>query len=104
MGRKPTGRLPGRSSAFTGEKLEYLLTKEKDFRTLPRSQFYDDVTKGFIVRYGFDLAWEENIPGMIEDWSVVDAKACLSGDELEERKQLEDKKFQELRDVSSSQL
>jgi hypothetical protein len=82
MGRKKTGNPVGRVSAFSGEKLDWLLSFENDFRTMDRSKFYNDVTKKFLTRYGYDLGFEENVPGDIQDWEPVDRKVGLDREEL----------------------
>jgi glycerol kinase len=49
MGCRKTGKLLGRESAFSGEKLEWLLQFEEDFRTMERGAFYDMVVKKFLT-------------------------------------------------------
>ncbi|KAJ7922764.1 hypothetical protein B0H13DRAFT_1865601 [Mycena leptocephala] len=90
MGRRKTGKLPGRESAFSGEKLEWLLQFEEDFRTMERGAFYDMVVKKFLTRYGYDLAVGDNVPGDIEDWVPADRKAGLNVEELAEENDFQD--------------
>jgi hypothetical protein len=99
MGRKKTGKPPGRISGFAGEKLEWLLTSENDFRTRPRGEFYDDITKQFLTRYGYDLGFEENVPGDIDAWVPVDRKAGLTGEELKKENDFQESRKKELRGV-----
>jgi hypothetical protein len=54
MGRRKNGKPPGCESAFSGEKLEWLLTFEEDFRFMECGAFYDEVMKKFLTRYGYD--------------------------------------------------
>ncbi|KAJ7181399.1 hypothetical protein C8R43DRAFT_941243 [Mycena crocata] len=83
MPRKAKGTGPGRASKFQGEKLEWLLAWEDEWRTTDdRGAFYNKVTKLFCQRYGYDLAFEVNIEGSLDDWIPVDRKAGLSGDLL----------------------
>jgi hypothetical protein len=82
MGRKKTGKTVGRESSFQGEKMEWLLTFENDFRTMGRTAFYDDISKKFLMRYGYDLPFEANVEGSIEDWQPVNRKLGLTGEEL----------------------
>ncbi|KAJ7812565.1 hypothetical protein B0H14DRAFT_3478733 [Mycena olivaceomarginata] len=45
---------------------------------MDRTKFYNDVTKKFLTRYGYDLAFKENIAGNIDDWEPEDRKKGLS--------------------------
>ncbi|KAJ7096448.1 hypothetical protein C8R44DRAFT_748894 [Mycena epipterygia] len=83
MVRKRKNKAPGHISSFQGEKLEWLTTFEHDFQTCDRTQFYDDISKNFLVRYGYDLPFDNNVEGDIDDWVLVDRKAGLSKEELE---------------------
>jgi hypothetical protein len=100
MGRKRTGKTVGRESAFNGEKLDWLLSFETDFRTMDHTKFCNDVTKKFLTRYGYDLAFEENIAGNIDDWEPEDRKKGLSGDELRVENDFQESVKKALRTVS----
>jgi hypothetical protein len=100
MGRKPNGKPRGRAPGFSGEKLDWLLGMESDFRTQNRSQFYDGAVKKFFIRYGRDLGFEQNISGNIEDWEPRDRRAGLTGTELEEELEFEANQNKTLRAVS----
>ncbi|KAJ7500472.1 hypothetical protein B0H11DRAFT_2225467 [Mycena galericulata] len=69
MGRKVTGKAPGRTSDFSGEKKAWL----EGFRDLlveagsDPGPVYTDVTNLFLLRYGFDLPFSENVDGKPED-------------------------------------
>jgi hypothetical protein len=63
---------------------------------------YDDVTKQFLTRYGYDLPFEENVPGEIDAWSPVNRKEGLSGERLDAETNFEDEKRKELRGVGFS--
>jgi hypothetical protein len=102
MGHKKNGKPPGRTSSFTDEKLAWLVTWENDFRTRPRGNFYDDVTKQFLTRYGYDLPFEDNVPGEIDAWSLVNRKEGLSGERLDAETNFQDEKRKELRGVGFS--
>ncbi|KAJ7248271.1 hypothetical protein B0H12DRAFT_1072714 [Mycena haematopus] len=82
MGRRKNGKPVGRGSAFAGEKLEWLLTFENDFRTLARGSFYNSVTKQWLTWYGYDLPIEDNVPESVDDWEPVNRKEGLSGEAL----------------------
>ncbi|KAJ7496058.1 hypothetical protein B0H11DRAFT_1910322 [Mycena galericulata] len=97
MGRKKNGNAPGRSSSFKGEKLEWLESFEEEFRTLPRGKFYDDISKRFLARYGYDLPVDDNVPGDVEDWVPENRKAGLSGEELQAESDFQDEALQKLR-------
>ncbi|KAJ7467750.1 hypothetical protein B0H11DRAFT_1921238 [Mycena galericulata] len=97
MPRKKNGNAPGRSSSFQGEKLAWLETYEEEFRIIARGKFYDDITKRFLRRYGYDLPVEDNAPGDVEDWVPVNRKAGLTGDELRAENDFQDEAFKKLR-------
>ncbi|KAJ7186596.1 hypothetical protein C8R46DRAFT_1206600 [Mycena filopes] len=80
--RQPSGKAQGRESAFQGEKLQFLEGYKEDFLTRPRGAFYDDITKQFVTRYGYDLGVEKNVEGPIDAWIPVDRKAGLTQAEL----------------------
>ncbi|KAJ7433755.1 hypothetical protein B0H11DRAFT_2259129 [Mycena galericulata] len=84
MARKKKGGAPGRAGAFSGEKLTWLESFESEFRTQERGAFYDDVSKRFLKRYGYDLPVEDNVEGDVEAWTPVDRKAGLTGEALAE--------------------
>ncbi|KAJ7211680.1 hypothetical protein GGX14DRAFT_564910 [Mycena pura] len=96
MGRKPKGVPPGRTSDFTGEKLEWLMGFEDEFYARNHSDLYDDVTKQFLKRYGYDLQFNENVPGSIDDWEPVNRKAGLMDEELAAENDFQEKVYQDL--------
>ncbi|KAJ7494553.1 hypothetical protein B0H11DRAFT_1910568 [Mycena galericulata] len=69
MARSKTGKAPGRASDFTGEKKTWL----ESFRDLlveagtEPGPVYTDVTNLFLLRYGFDLPFSQNVEGNPED-------------------------------------
>jgi hypothetical protein len=97
MGHRKTGKLPGRESAFSSEKLNWLLEFEDEFRTMERGAFYDNVVKKFLTRYGYDLAVGNNVPGDIEDWVPVNRKAGLNPEQLAEENNFQDSARKALR-------
>ncbi|KAJ7078701.1 hypothetical protein B0H15DRAFT_804724 [Mycena belliarum] len=97
MGRQRTGKPPGRVSHFQDEKLAWLEAAENDFRSEDRSTFYDNITKKFLARYGFDLPVTENVPGDIEDWVPRNRKEGLDGEALEAEKLFQDDARKKLR-------
>ncbi|KAJ7867307.1 hypothetical protein B0H13DRAFT_1897609 [Mycena leptocephala] len=64
----------------------------------PRSEFYDDITKQFLTRYGYDLGFEENVPGDIDAWVPVDRKLGLTGEELKKENDFQESRKKESRD------
>jgi hypothetical protein len=65
MGRKKTGQARGRKSDFTGEKQQWLggfCDALQDAGDDPGS-VYTDVTNAFILRYGYDLPFGDNVDG-----------------------------------------
>ncbi|KAJ7191706.1 hypothetical protein GGX14DRAFT_578730 [Mycena pura] len=97
MGRKPKGKPVGRQPGFSGEKLEWVCSFENDWRTRDHGLVYSDITKQWFVRYGYDLDFEKNVPGKIDDWVPGNRREGLTGEALEEEKQFEEKKQKELR-------
>ncbi|KAJ7719868.1 hypothetical protein B0H14DRAFT_3521138 [Mycena olivaceomarginata] len=80
MARKKTGQAPGRKSDFTGRKYEWL----DGFRDAVRDAtgdpgtVYTDVTKAFLLRYGYDLPFGENgILGTMQTMSGPGARPRL---------------------------
>ncbi|KAJ7432046.1 hypothetical protein B0H11DRAFT_2261110 [Mycena galericulata] len=69
MARTKTGKAPGRVSDFSGEKKTWLET----FRDLlveagsDPGPVYTDVTNLFLLRYGFDLPFAQNVEGDPKD-------------------------------------
>ncbi|KAJ6514721.1 hypothetical protein DFH09DRAFT_1332850 [Mycena vulgaris] len=82
MGHPKTGKPQGRVSAFQGEKLTWLESFEDNFHITKRTSFYNSISKNFLVRYGYDLSFVENVPGAIAEWAPVDRKAGLDREEL----------------------
>jgi hypothetical protein len=73
MARKKTGESRGRKSNFTGEKKDWLDTfrdQLRDAGTDPGS-VYSDATKAFIMRYGYDLPFSDNVDGDPEEQPPV---------------------------------
>jgi hypothetical protein len=97
MARKKTGQAPGRKSDFTGEKYEWL----DGFRDAVRDAtgdpgtVYTDVTRVFLLRYGYDLPFGENVNGNPEDHPPV-----ISADPDPEEKEHRTKVYKQLRTVS----
>ncbi|KAJ7708876.1 hypothetical protein B0H17DRAFT_1124670 [Mycena rosella] len=88
MGRhKKTDRAPGRESAFKGEKLEWLESFEADFRKSgnqgeDRGAFYNDISKKWLTRYGYNVPFTQNVEGDMATWTPVNRKIGLTGDVL----------------------
>lgn len=99
MVRKKSNKTVGRASAFTGEKLDWLLSWEDDFRTMERGKFYDEVSKTFLTCYGYDLPVEGNIPGTIEEWEPKNRKEGLVGEELAKENDFQENERKALRSV-----
>jgi hypothetical protein len=65
MGRKKTGEPRGRKSDFTGEKQQWLsgfcdaLQGSGD----DPGSVYTDATNAFVLRYGYDLPFGDNVDG-----------------------------------------
>ncbi|KAF8200625.1 hypothetical protein K438DRAFT_1758827 [Mycena galopus ATCC 62051] len=57
---------------------------------MARGQFYDDVTKQWLTRYGYNLGVEENVEGRIDDWEPVNRKEGLTGEELAKENDFQD--------------
>ncbi|KAJ7078590.1 hypothetical protein B0H15DRAFT_954490 [Mycena belliarum] len=66
---KASGEPPGRKSDFTGEKKEWLESFRPRLLEVAKnpSKTYDEITNLFILRYGYDLPWAENVVGSLED-------------------------------------
>jgi hypothetical protein len=65
MGRKKTGQAHGRKSDFTGEKQQWLsgfCDALRDAGDDPGS-VYTDATNAFILQYGYDLPFGDNVDG-----------------------------------------
>ncbi|KAJ7225298.1 hypothetical protein GGX14DRAFT_386215 [Mycena pura] len=97
MGRKRKGVPPGRASDFSREKLQWLMGFEDDFRAKDHSGLYNDVTKQFLKRYGYDLPLHENIPGSIDDWNPMNRKSGLTDEELAAENDFQDEIYRALR-------
>lgn len=68
MGRRKTGKAPGRVSHFSGEKAEWLSRFETELQdTDDPGDVYTDATNQFLIRYGYDLPFGENVDGDPED-------------------------------------
>ncbi|KAJ7794516.1 hypothetical protein B0H14DRAFT_3496883 [Mycena olivaceomarginata] len=69
MARKKTGESRGRKSDFTGEKKDWLNTFRDQLRDAGKDpgSVYSDATKAFIMRYGYDLPFSDNVDGDPEE-------------------------------------
>jgi hypothetical protein len=69
MGRPRTGKPPGRTSDFTGEKKEWLESFYPDLLDAgfgtggDPGSVYDSITAKWFDRYGYDLPITENVAG-----------------------------------------
>ncbi|KAJ7198725.1 hypothetical protein GGX14DRAFT_401743 [Mycena pura] len=97
MGRRRKDVPPGRTSDFSGEKLQWLMGFEDDFHARNHSSLYNDVTKQFLKRYGYDLPFDENVPGSIDDWNPVNRKAGLTDEDLAKENDFQDEVYRALR-------
>jgi hypothetical protein len=73
MVRKKTGQAPGRKSDFTGEKAKWLdsfCNALQEAGDNPGS-VYTDTTKAFLLRYGYDLPFGQNVDGNPDDHPPV---------------------------------
>ncbi|KAJ7439841.1 hypothetical protein FB451DRAFT_1191917 [Mycena latifolia] len=93
MGRPKTGKPQGHASAFQGEKLKWLESFAEEFKmTQDRTSFYNKVVKHFLIRYGYDLPFSENVEGDINAWVPVDRKAGLTKEDLEKENDFQEKR------------
>ncbi|KAJ6461988.1 hypothetical protein C8R47DRAFT_1225622 [Mycena vitilis] len=68
MARPKKGIAPGRSSDFCGEKEAWLATyREQVIDADDIGAVYTDATNAFLLRYGYDLPFGENVDGDPED-------------------------------------
>lgn len=66
MGRKKNGNPTGRSNSFKGTKLIFLESYKDEFLEAYKSDagpFYSKIAGLFILKYGFDVPINDNIPG-----------------------------------------
>lgn len=65
MGRPRTGKAQGRTSHFSGEKLEWLESFRQQILDAGEDPgpVYTDVTNLFLLRYGYDLPFSDNVDG-----------------------------------------
>lgn len=100
MGRRKTGKRVGRASTFSGMKLAFLEDFGDDFMDQSEStvgEFYTSVATRFVGRFGYDLAWGENLENKDEAW--VDNIASLEGEALREELTLRRAKLDDLQKV-----
>ncbi|KAJ7609858.1 hypothetical protein FB45DRAFT_1038329 [Roridomyces roridus] len=97
MGKKKTGKPPGRAGDFNGEKLAWLESHESDWKTRGRGAFYNDITKAFLARYGYDLPFGDNVEVDIEEWEPPNPRDGLEGEALEAEMERQEQLFETLR-------
>ncbi|KAK7029759.1 hypothetical protein R3P38DRAFT_3188629 [Favolaschia claudopus] len=69
MARAKKNIPPGRKSSFKGEKEQWLEQFQDQLRDAgdDPGTVYDDATNTFLLRYGYDLPFAQNVDGKPED-------------------------------------
>ncbi|KAF8176871.1 hypothetical protein K438DRAFT_1770348 [Mycena galopus ATCC 62051] len=95
MGRKSKGTAPGRGSDFTGEKKEFLETFHGQLLDAgfgsggDPGDVYTEVTDKFLRRYGYELAFNENVDGdPLENPPTEPQHEDLSAEEKQTRQKI----------------
>jgi hypothetical protein len=65
MARKKKGGVRGRKSDFTGEKMDWLDGFREQLKEAGKDPgpVYTEATHKFILRYGYDLPFKDNVEG-----------------------------------------